>query len=170
MERRPFDAGVPLANRSLCAVSNLVASRHIDRPGVVTGLAVYYLIGGILCGILFPALAVLGFMGMVAEKPDASAAEINFLLFMAILMGGGSFIYAAAYVIAGIGLLNVRPWAQTMNLILSILGALHLNPLTFPGLICAFMKSFKDAFERPEDSEETPVRRPRVRTRQRRPR
>jgi hypothetical protein len=77
--------------------------------GFVVGLAMLVFFGGLA-----------GFIGLAEQTPDAAVA-------MPILGAVGGFIFLLALllslpgIIAGVGLLSVRPWARILTIVLSVL-------------------------------------------------
>lgn len=102
----------------------VIAVLHIflGAMGVFAGLGFMLLFGGIA-----------GLASMAGDNPDAAIA-------LPVLGGIGGIIFVVALIlalpsiIAGIGLLNFRPWARTLTLVLSVL---HLVNLPF-GTVLGF--------------------------------
>jgi hypothetical protein len=107
--------------------------------GLLIGIGMLVLFGGIA-----------GIVGMNAESEDAAIA-------VPILggIGGLIFVFTALLsipgIIAGIGLLHLRPWARILAIIISILSLLHVpfgTALGFYGIWVLFSRDGQALFER----------------------
>jgi hypothetical protein len=96
------------------------------RPGVVTLLAVLSLIGGAL-GVAGALL--IGAAGMQASGGQAQLAP----MFLAI--AGVNLVLGALNVVAGLGLLQLRPWARTLQIVLASLALLGIPCGTVYGVL-----------------------------------
>jgi type II secretory pathway pseudopilin PulG len=102
--RRPGPAAVPAA---------------FDRPLPVTILAVLNLVGGVLAALAGVALALLVLVG--SAQGDGPGERVVFLAFGAVLL-----LIGVLQVVTGIGLLKLRPWARTLEIVVAGIGLLGI--------------------------------------------
>lgn len=123
---------------------------HVKILGVL-----YIIFGGL--GILLGLIALLffgglaGVVGVSDHSPDAAVA-------IPILGGIGGivfllcFVFSIPGVITGIGLLNFRPWARVLGIVLSALNLLHVpfgTALGIYGLWVLLSAGTEQLFSRP---------------------
>lgn len=89
----------------------------VRRPGVITLLAVLHFIGGGLM-VIVGTLLMLGVLADPADRTEAGALIILVPTFM--------IAVAAYHVATGIGLLRLRPYGRTLQIIGSIIGLLGI--------------------------------------------
>jgi len=116
----------------------------IKLPSSLVFLAIYYIIGAIPF-ILFSLYVFTIPEEELTNHPENIDRSRTFLTIIKFLMGGGLLIYSFAHLISGIAMLKAKKWALWTSRILSILGAIHLNPFAIPGLIISFNKKSSSA-------------------------
>lgn len=82
---------------------------------------------GVLTSVFFLALfgGISGIIGMNASQDDAWIA-IPIIGGIGAMVAGITMVLSLPSIIAGIGLLNFRPWARTLTLVVSVLLLIHV--------------------------------------------
>jgi type II secretory pathway pseudopilin PulG len=87
------------------------------RPGVVTAMAIFDLIGGGL-SVLAALVMVVG--GLAGAGKGQGSADVA----MMVGLGGVYFLVGLASVAAGVGLLQMKNWARILQIVIACLGIL----------------------------------------------
>ncbi len=90
-----------------------------------------------ILGVLFIALVFGGAAGIVsvaADDPEATAIAVPILGTVGTAIGLFILVMSIPDIIAGIGLLERRPWARILGIVLCVLGLLHFPFGTIVGV------------------------------------
>ena len=97
---------------------------HVKVLGILfVVLGVLGLIGVLVIGLIFGGTA--GIVSMAADDPEAKAIAVPVLGTVGLVIGGLILVLSLPDILAGIGLLERRPWARILALVLSVLGLLN---------------------------------------------
>ena len=104
----------------------------------VTILGVLFIVLGALGVIGFLAVMLVfggaaGIVSMAADDPEASAIAVPIIGSVGTAIGVFILIMSIPDILAGIGLLERRPWARILGIVLSVLGLLHFPLGTLVG-------------------------------------
>jgi hypothetical protein len=106
---------------------------HVKMLGVLfIALGVLGLIGVVVIALVFGGAA--GIVSMAADDPDAIAVAVPVLGTVGTVIGGLILILSLPDILVGIGLLEGRPWARILGIILSLVGLLNFPFGTFVGV------------------------------------
>ena len=101
----------------------------MQRPVGVTILAILYFIA--TCGLALFGIAIIvggGFLGtMLAQNPDISESVAAILAGVGVFISIFFFAFAVLFGFLGYGMWNLRNWARTIAIVLSIIGAVFAS-------------------------------------------
>ena len=106
--------------------------QHVTILGVLfIVLGALGVIGFLVVMLVFGGAA--GIVSMAADDPEASAIAVPIIGSVGTAIGAFILIMSIPDILAGIGLLERRPWARILAIVLSILGLLHFPLGTLVG-------------------------------------
>ena len=132
-------------NQTQFSQPHATAFQPIKPPTGVKVLGWYYLIGAIpfiLLSFLFFTIPI----EELTNHPQYIERDRAFLNAVRYLIFGGLLLYSTCYLIGAVGLLKGKRWGYFFALILSVIGAIHLNPFVIPGLIVCLGKKARAYF------------------------
>jgi len=109
-------------------------------------LAIFAIIGG-----LFMIGAKNAIIDIMKEQPDVPRSMIELVDSVMIVMGVISLIFSILYIITGLGLWTLKPWARVIAIALAIISLLSFPIGTIIGIIVLwylFKPEIKEAFEK----------------------
>ena len=106
---------------------------HVKVLGVLyIALGILGLIGVLVIALVFGGAA--GIVSVAADDPEATAIALPILGTVGTAIGLFILLMSIPDIIAGIGLLERRPWARILGIVLCILGLLHFPLGTIVGV------------------------------------
>jgi hypothetical protein len=98
---------------------------HVKVLGILfVALGILGLIGVLVIALVFGGTA--GIVSMAAQDdPEAAAIAVPILGTVGMAIGGLILVLSLPDILAGIGLLERRPWARILAIVLSVLGLLN---------------------------------------------
>ena len=107
--------------------------QHVTVLGVLfIVLGALGVIGFLIVILVFGGAA--GIVSMAADDPEATAIAVPIIGTVGTAIGVFILLMSIPDIIAGIGLLERRPWARILGIVLSILGLLHFPLGTIAGV------------------------------------
>jgi hypothetical protein len=107
--------------------------QHVTILGVLfIVLGIFGVIGFLVIALVFGGAA--GIVSVAADDPDATAIAVPILGAVGTAIGLFILVMSIPDIIAGIGLLERRPWARVLGIVLCILGLLHFPFGTIVGV------------------------------------
>lgn len=131
--------------------ASLEGAQRETLPKSVRFLALYYIVGAVPV-MLFALFCFTIPPEELTNHPEQIERDRAFLQILKVVMFGGLFLYALIHEVAGFGLLRGKRWSYWMAMILSILGALHLNPFAVPGLVICLRQNVRAYMLPPKES------------------
>lgn len=116
-----------------------------ELPKSARFLAWYYLVGAAPF-ILFALFGLTIPPEDLTNHPQSIERDRAFIQAMKVLIFGALLVYALAHALAGFGVLKSKRWGYIAALVLSLLGAIHLNPFAVPGLVICFRSNVREYF------------------------
>jgi hypothetical protein len=107
--------------------------QHVTVLGILfIVLGVFGVIGFVVVALVFGGAA--GIVSVAAHDPEATAIAIPVLGTVGTAIGAFILLMSIPDIIAGIGLLERRPWARILGIVLCILGLLRFPFGTIVGV------------------------------------